>query len=102
MARALVPDLEPTHAINQSRIYFPVVGWRFATSACLSRSPLPFPPHFLGTNIFILPHPHSPPLFRVISITMSPSHHTTRHIVLSTSVAFVSIRLDRRFPFRYV
>lgn len=43
-----------------------------------------------------------PPLFRVISITMSPSHHTTRHIVLSTSVAFVSIRLDRRFPFRYL
>lgn len=54
---------------------------------------LPFPPHFLGTYY---------PLFRVISITISPALSHMRHIVLSSSVAFVSTGLDSHFPFGYI
>lgn len=61
MARAFVPDLEPTHAINQSRIYFPVVGWRFATSACLSRSPSISAPFPRNEHIHITPSSFTPP-----------------------------------------
>jgi hypothetical protein len=72
-----------SHAINLFGIYLPVpicVGLRFATSACHSNNKtgptLPFPPHFLGTYY---------PLFRVISITMSPSRQPYHTCATSSS-----------------
>ena len=77
-----------SHTINLSRIYFPLPNpWDGVSPQALpstrthsptTPSPLPFPPHFLGTYY---------PLFGVISITMSPSHQPYHTRATSSSQA---------------